>query len=84
MNDPMSNPATTAQLEASRPSGVNLSLFAREPFRLFFPFAVLAGIVGVALWPLHFWGMVEWYPGQTHARIMAYGLFGGFIFDVLE
>lgn len=27
--------------------------------------------------------MVEWYPGQTHARIMAYGLFGGFILGFL-
>lgn len=37
----------------------------------------------MALWPLHFWGLVQSYPGQTHARIMAYGLFGGFIFGFL-
>ncbi|HEX7859323.1 MAG TPA: NnrS family protein [Verrucomicrobiae bacterium] len=57
--------------------------FAREPFRAFFPIAALAGISGVALWPLHFWGLVQWYPGQIHARVMAYGLFGGFIFGFL-
>ena len=51
----------------------------REPFRVFFPAGVLAGIVGVALWPLHFANVLELYPGLGHARIMAYGLFGAFI-----
>ena len=55
----------------------------REPFRVFFPVGVLAGITGVALWPLHFMGVVELYPGLAHARIMADGLFGGFIFGFL-
>ena len=55
----------------------------REPFRLFFPAGVLAGIIGVGLWPLHFAGVLELYPGQGHARIMAYGLFGAFIFGFL-
>jgi uncharacterized protein involved in response to NO len=55
----------------------------REPFRLFFPAATLAGIVGVALWPLHLLGLTPIYPGQFHARIMAHGLFGGFIFGFL-
>jgi uncharacterized protein involved in response to NO len=64
-------------------SRITLRDVTREPFRVFFPLAVLAGIAGVALWPLHFWGLVQWYPGQTHARIMAYGLFGGFIFGFL-
>jgi uncharacterized protein involved in response to NO len=50
-----------------------------EPFRLFFPAGVLAGVVGVLLWPLHFAGAVEFYPGLVHARIMALGLFGAFI-----
>jgi len=56
---------------------------AREPFRIFFPAGVLAGIVGVALWPLHLLGVMEFYPGLIHARIMACGLFGGFIFGFL-
>jgi uncharacterized protein involved in response to NO len=55
----------------------------REPFRLFFPAGVLAGIIGVGLWPLHFAGVLELYPGLGHARIMAYGLFGAFIFGFL-
>ncbi len=55
----------------------------REPFRIFFPAGVLAGIVGVSLWPLYFAHVLEFYPGLGHARIMAYGLFGGFIFGFL-
>jgi len=55
----------------------------REPFRIFFPAGVLAGIVGVALWPLHFARVLELYPGLGHARIMAYGLFGAFIIGFL-
>ncbi len=55
----------------------------REPFRIFFPAGVVAGIIGVALWPLYFWHVTEFYPGQTHPRIMAFGLFGGFILGFL-
>lgn len=60
-----------------------LDTFASEPFRIFFPAGVLAGIVGVALWPLHLGGVMEFYPGMIHARIMACGLFGGFIIGFL-
>jgi len=62
---------------------ITFSDLGREPFRVFFPEGVLAGLVGVALWPLHFAGLVRLYPGQAHGRIMAYGLFGGFIFGFL-
>ncbi len=54
-----------------------------EPYRAFFPSGVLAGITGVMLWPLHFAGIAQSYPGQNHARIMACGMFGGFIFGFL-
>src|SRR5947207_3239512 len=62
---------------------VTFADLGREPFRLFFPEGVLAGILGVMLWPLYFTGLTTFYPGQAHARIMAYGLFGGFIFGFL-
>jgi uncharacterized protein involved in response to NO len=62
---------------------IELNDIGREPFRLLFPQAVLSGICGVALWPFYFLHVVPFYPGQTHARIMAYGLFGGFIFGFL-
>lgn len=60
-----------------------VTLFAREPFRLFFPLATLAGIIGVLLWPLHLLGVMPTYPGQIHARIMAHGLFAGYIIGFL-
>jgi uncharacterized protein involved in response to NO len=43
---------------------------------------VLAGILGVVVWPLHFagWGG---YPMLHHARLMANGFFGGFILGFL-
>ena len=56
---------------------------AQEPFRAFFPAAVLTGIIGVSLWPLHFAGIIPLYPGVAHAHLMAHGFFGGFIFGVL-
>lgn len=67
----------------ARPLVGFLNAAAREPFRLFFPLATLAGIIGVALWPLHLLGISATYPGQFHARIMTHGLFGGFIFGFL-
>ena len=58
-------------------------VFGKEPFRLFFPAGVVAGLIGVGLWPLHFGGSVSFYPGQAHVRLMAYGFFGAFIFGFL-
>ena len=62
---------------------ISLADVGNEPFRIFFPMGVLAGIIGVGFWPLHISGVLEWYPGQTHARMMAYGLFGSFILGFL-
>jgi uncharacterized protein involved in response to NO len=61
----------------------SLALAAREPFRLFFPQAVLSGVIGVLLWPLYFWHFTEFYPGLGHIRIMVFGFFGGFILGFL-
>ncbi len=73
----------SADLTAAPKRRVTLTAVGGEPFRLFFPAGVLAGLMGVALWPLHFLGVVEFYPGLGHARIMACGLFGGFILGFL-
>jgi uncharacterized protein involved in response to NO len=40
-------------------------------------------MMGAAVWPLHFAGLLEFYPGQTHTRLMTYGFFGGFIVGFL-
>lgn len=62
---------------------ISLAEVAQEPFRIFFPTAVFAGLAGVALWPLHFAGSYPVYPGVVHAHLMAHGFFGGFILGVL-
>ena len=62
---------------------IALAQIGAEPFRVLFPAGVLAGIAGVSLWPLHFTGLLQFYPGQNHARLMACGLFGGFILGFL-
>ncbi|NBR87673.1 MAG: hypothetical protein EBS84_19210 [Proteobacteria bacterium] len=55
----------------------------REPFRLFFPAATLAGLYGVLLWVPLLLGWTADYPGATHARMMVQGFFAGFMFGFL-
>jgi uncharacterized protein involved in response to NO len=66
-----------------RSNRFSLADLHEEPFRIFFPAAVLVGLLGVALWPLHFGGVLQNYPAINHARLMAHGFFGGFIFGFL-
>lgn len=70
---------------AGQPVGrwVTFADLHREPFRLFFPAATLAGLIGVALWPVMLLGWMENYPGPSHSRLMVQGFFGGFIFGFL-
>ncbi|MFM1945163.1 MAG: hypothetical protein RI897_4145 [Verrucomicrobiota bacterium] len=65
------------------PSRASLADLGAEPFRIFFPLAVASGIAGASLWPLHYAGWLELYPGQNHARLMTYGLLAGFILGFL-
>ncbi len=44
---------------------------------------MLAGLIGVALWPLMILGWTDTYPGPSHARLLVQGFFGGFIFGFL-
>jgi uncharacterized protein involved in response to NO len=55
----------------------------REPFRLLFPAAVLAGLAGLLVWPMVLLGWMTDYPGERHARLMVEGFFGGFILGFL-
>ena len=64
-------------------SNTRARAWSKEPFRVFFHQAIVAGVLGVALWPLHFWGAMEFYPGIPHVRVMVFGFFGGFIFGFL-
>lgn len=61
----------------------SLTLCFAEPFRIFFPLGLLLGAVGVALWPLYVWHAIEFYPANTHVRLMVEGMMGSFIIGFL-
>lgn len=61
----------------------SVQLFCKEPFRIFFPVGLLLGIVGVALWPLYYAGLVSTYPATVHARLMIEGFMASFIMGFL-
>jgi uncharacterized protein involved in response to NO len=61
----------------------SLSLCFAEPFRIFFPFGLLLGAIGVALWPLYVWHAINFYPANAHVRLMIEGLMGSFIIGFL-
>lgn len=50
-----------------------------EPYRVFFPSGVLAGIWGVMMWPMLYGGWLHFYPGEAHTRIMIEGFMGAFV-----
>lgn len=54
-----------------------------EPFRIFFPVGFLIGGIGVLLWPLFYFGLIETYPSSSHARLMIEGFVACFMFGFL-
>jgi len=80
---PPVRPIRANAMPQDTPRWTRFTAFHHEPFRLFFPLATLAGIIGVALWPVMLLGWTENYPGPSHARLMVQGFFAGFIFGFL-
>lgn len=58
-------------------------LWASEPFRVFFPLGIAAGIFGLLLWPLHYLGWWPSYPAIQHPRILIFGFGAAFLFGFL-
>lgn len=54
-----------------------------EPYRVFFPLGVLAGIWGVMMWPMLYAGWLKFYPGEAHTRLMIEGFMGAFVLGFL-
>lgn len=50
-----------------------------EPYRLFFPMGALAGVWGVMMWPALYAGLLGFYPGEAHTRMMVEGFIGAFV-----
>lgn len=61
----------------------SVRLCAGEPYRVFFPVALVAGVAGVALWPLFYGKVLPYYPSFAHARLMIEGFVGGFAIGFL-
>lgn len=66
--------ANVAQSQMAKPS----SILASEPYRIFFPVALVVGVLGVLLWPAFYAGWLGYYPNMAHARVMVEGFVGGF------
>ena len=58
-------------------------LLVAEPFRLFFPWAVMLGGAGVMLWPLFLAHHLAFLPAVLHARLMVLGFGGGCVIGFL-
>ena len=54
-------------------------LLRAEPYRIFFPLGILAGIWGVMMWPMLYGGWLSFYPGEAHTRMMIEGFMGAFV-----
>ena len=54
-----------------------------EPYRVFFPLGMLAGIWGVLMWPMFYAGWLKFYPGEAHTRMMIGGFMGAFVLGFL-
>ena len=49
-----------------------------EPYRMFFPLGMVAGIWGVMFWPAFYAGWLAFYPNEAHMRMMVEGFMGAF------
>ncbi len=61
----MTMPVLPVRAEASAP------VWRREPFRIFFPLAVVLGAIGVGHWLFYATGVTETYSGFLHGQVMA-------------
>lgn len=55
----------------------------REPFRIFFPLAVMSGMLGVGHWLAFQQGWTNSYSGAFHAHVQVWGYIGSFAIGFL-
>lgn len=58
-------------------------MILEEPYRVFFPLGILAGMGGVMLWPLYYWRWLSYNPLEAHPRLMIEGFMGAFVLGFL-
>ncbi len=76
-------PPTSAASAQPAPPGWWQLVAAGEPFRLLFPLGTLLGLLGIVLWPLYVYQVIDVYPGIVHARIMICGFLTAFVIGFL-
>ena len=50
-----------------------------DPYRIFFPLGIVLGVMGVAIWPLYYFGVTANYSGRVHAFVQTDGFLYAFI-----
>src|SRR5215831_9418410 len=50
-----------------------------DPYRIFFPIGILLGVMGVSIWPLYYFGILDGYSGRAHAYVQTDGFLYSFI-----
>lgn len=69
--------------KAKGPRKEGLRWLAAEPYRVFFASGALWSVVGVALWPLLYAGLLPFAPNLVHARLMIESFAGAFVVGFL-
>ena len=54
-----------------------------EPYRVFFPLGMLAGVYGVMMWPLYYGQHLGFNPIDAHPRMMTEGMLAAFVLGFL-
>jgi uncharacterized protein involved in response to NO len=54
-----------------------------DPYRIFFPLGIVLGAMGVAIWPLYYYGATATYSGRAHAFVQTDGFLYAFIVGFL-
>src|SRR6266705_1857062 len=54
-----------------------------DPYRIFFPLGIVLGVMGVAIWPLYYYGVTEGYSCRANAFVQADGFLYAFIIGFL-
>ncbi len=68
---PMTMPVVSeAAVEKAAAGAAGAIAWRREPFRIFFPFGVLLGWIGVGHWLLYATGITATYSGFFHGQVM--------------
>lgn len=68
---------------AYRTQPTEVPVWVHEPFRVFFPLGIAAGMVGLLLWPLFYAGWWPVYPALQHPRLLVFGFGAAFVFGFL-